>query len=200
MEVIKDKELFNAVREEALLSFETDPETGARKVDAQKLISGPLLQSIYVEIMRMHVSFNVTREVLTDIEVDGYKIEKGSMLQSSSQIAHFEEAVWATQEHPASEFHAARHIKYVDQEDENGNITKKAQFSMKGRPSSFFPYGKPFLLGRVHSVVLTVLRRRLCHVPRASLCEAGDHHGDRHRSDQVRRRVCRVDKRGWIQV
>lgn len=143
-EIVKDQELFKAVREEVLQSYETDHETGELKINAQKLISGPLIQSIHVEIMRMHVSFNVTCDVLQDIEMDGYTVEKGAMLQASSQIAHFEESVWATEEHPASEFFATRHIKYVDHEDEFGNKTKKAQFSMKGRPSSFFPYGEPW--------------------------------------------------------
>ncbi|RYP60258.1 hypothetical protein DL769_008192 [Monosporascus sp. CRB-8-3] len=146
MEIIKDRELFQAVREEALQSFEMDVETGERKVNAQKLISGPLLQSIYIEIMRLHVSFNVTREVLRNIDIDGFLVEKGSLLQASSQIAHFDEAVWATDEHPAREFFAARHIKYVDSEDESGNASKKPRFFMKGRPNSFFPYGGGYVM------------------------------------------------------
>ncbi|RYP48689.1 hypothetical protein DL768_005469 [Monosporascus sp. mg162] len=146
MEIIKDQDLFQAVREEALQSFEIDIKTGERKVNAQKLISGPLLQSIYIEIMRLHVSFNVTREVLRDIDIDGFRVKKGSLLQSSSQIAHLDEAVWATDEHPAGEFFAARHINYVDSKDEAGNAPKKPQFSMKGRPSSFFPYGGGYVM------------------------------------------------------
>ncbi|KAK2604000.1 hypothetical protein QQS21_003836 [Conoideocrella luteorostrata] len=146
MEIIKDKDLFNAVRQDALPCFETNQETGERSVDAQELISSPLLQSIYVETMRLHVSFNVSREVLQDIEIDGVIVGKGSLLQSSSQIAHYEEDVWAVEGHPASEFFARRHIKYVSVEDDSGHLTKKEQFSMKGRPSSFFPYGGGYVM------------------------------------------------------
>lgn len=143
MESIKDPALFKAVREESQKAYEIDPETKTRRVNAQKLVMLPLLQSIYVEIMRMHVSFNVTRETKQPIEVDGYLIGKGALLQTCSQIAHFEEAVWGVEGHPASEFYAWRNVKYVEGIDEaTGEKIRQPQFSMKGRPSSFFPYGK----------------------------------------------------------
>lgn len=142
MELIKDPLLLRAVREEILQAYIVDPDTGRRNIDAQRLISLPLMQSFYVEILRMHVSFNVTREVQQPLSIDGYPIEKGSLVQAYSQIAHMEESVWGVEEHPASEFWAERHLRYVDGVDESGNIVQQAQFSMRGRPSSFFPYGK----------------------------------------------------------
>ncbi|KAM3426276.1 hypothetical protein NHJ13734_009550 [Beauveria thailandica] len=146
IELIKDPKLFASVSKEALLSLETDSETGQRGFNAQKLVSGPLLQSIYVEIMRLHVSFNVTREVLHDLEFDEVVVKKGSLLQCSSQMAHYEDSVWGVDDHPASEFYAQRHIKYTMAEDESGKPYEKAQFSMKGRPSSFFPYGGGYVM------------------------------------------------------
>lgn len=142
IELIKDRDLFEAVRSEAMSAYVIDETTGTKGIDAQKLINLPLLQSLYIEIMRLHVSFNVTRKVMQPIQVDGYMIEKGALLQTCSQIAHFEDAVWATPEHPASEFWAWRHVQYVDARDEStGETTRQPQFAMKGRPSSFFPYG-----------------------------------------------------------
>lgn len=132
MELIRDRELFRAVREEAMSVYEDD--NGAGRINAQRLVNLPLLQSLYVEIMRLHVSFNVTRKTTQPIVVDGYAIEKGALVQACSQIAHFEEDVWGVEGHPASEFWAWRHVRY----DEEG----KAQFAMRGRPSSFFPYGE----------------------------------------------------------
>lgn len=147
IELIKDRTLFEAVRTEAMEAYITDTNTGAKRIDAQKLINLPLLQSLYIEIMRLHVSFNVTRKVMQPIQVDGYMIEKGALLQTCSQIAHYEDAVWATSEHPASEFWAWRHVQYVDSRDDStGETTRQAQFAMKGRPSSFFPYGMFLLL------------------------------------------------------
>jgi len=49
IEIIKDPSLFEAVREEIVTTYVTDPRTRARSIDSQKLVSLPLLQSIYVE-------------------------------------------------------------------------------------------------------------------------------------------------------
>ncbi|KAJ5462939.1 hypothetical protein N7475_007883, partial [Penicillium sp. IBT 31633x] len=147
IELIKDRTLFEAVRTEAMGAYTTDPTTGARRIDAQKLINLPLLQSLYIEIMRLHVSFNVTRKVTQPVQVDGYMIEKGALLQTCSQIAHFEDAVWALPEHPASDFWAWRHVQYVDVRDElTGEPIRRPQFAIKGRPSSFFPYGGGYVM------------------------------------------------------
>ncbi|KAI1735295.1 hypothetical protein F4680DRAFT_452990 [Xylaria scruposa] len=50
MELIKDPSLMRDVREEALQAFELDVSTGKRCLNAQKLTSQPLLQSIYRDI------------------------------------------------------------------------------------------------------------------------------------------------------
>jgi hypothetical protein len=154
MEAIKDPSLFAELRREALQAFNIDPSTGQRTIDAQKLAALPLLQSVYVETLRLHISYVVTRKVLQPIDVDGYQISPDSLLQASTQIAHHEEAVWAVDGHPASEFWAARHIKYVEARDDAGNVALQAQFSIRGRPSAFFPYGKlslsSYFLSRNH--------------------------------------------------
>lgn len=143
IELIKDPSLYKAVREEVLRTRITDPDTLETRLDARSLINMPLMQSLYTEIMRMHVYFNVTREAKQPIEIDGYHLEKRSLIQTCSQIAHFEESVWGTEGHPASEFWAWRHVKYVGKMDKvSGEIRNVPIFSMKGRPSSFFPYGK----------------------------------------------------------
>ena len=145
IELIKDPSLYKAVREEVIKTRITDPSTLETRLDARTLINMPLMQSLYTEIMRIHVSFNVTREAKQPIEIDGYHLEKGSLIQTCSQISHFEESVWGTEGHPASEFWAWRHVKYVEKMDEaSGEVEMVPTFSMRGRPSSFFPYGKLF--------------------------------------------------------
>jgi len=141
MEVAKDQELLQAVRKEADSAFVIDPVTSKRKIDAQKLITLPLLQSIYAEAMRLHVSINITREIMEPIKLDGYTLEKGAILQASSELAGYDERIWGVEGHPASEFWPARHIKQVEVEDEDGKLKLVPQFSMAGRSNEFIPYG-----------------------------------------------------------
>ncbi|EUC42425.1 hypothetical protein COCMIDRAFT_103526 [Bipolaris oryzae ATCC 44560] len=147
IELIKDPSLYKAVRSEVLKTCVVDPDTMKTHLDARALINMPLMQSLYTEIMRIHVSFNVTREAKESINIDGYRLEKGSLIQTCSQISHFEEAVWGAEDHPASEFWAWRHIKWVERTDEaSGEVMMHPTFSMKGRPSSFFPYGGGYVM------------------------------------------------------
>lgn len=133
MEILKDPELYRAVREECLAASKADPGTGGRTFDAHKLISSPILQSVYVETLRLHVSINVTREVTQPITLDGYLLTPGSLIQAPSQIGAYNEIIWGTKEHPASVFWGWRNLKYVD---------GKPEFTLSGKNSSFFPFGK----------------------------------------------------------
>ncbi|KAI0015380.1 putative cytochrome P450 [Xylariomycetidae sp. FL0641] len=140
MEIIKDSKLLAEVRDEVASVVTTDPQTGKRTVDSQKVVTLPLLQSIFTETLRLRINFDITRDVNQDIELDGYRIDKGSMLQAPVMVAHYDEAVWGKEGHPASEFWAHRHIKYVD-EKKGSNQGRPAIYAMAGRPASFFPFG-----------------------------------------------------------
>jgi hypothetical protein len=85
--------------------------------------------------MRLHISINITREVVQPLEVEGYMLAKGTLLQSPTELAHYEEGVWGVEGHPAGEFWAERHVKV----DSDG----KRVFEMRGRPTDWFPYGEP---------------------------------------------------------
>lgn len=142
MHLVQDPALFSAVQEEALSAFTINEATGLRRVDVQRLVNLPLMQSLYVEIMRLHVSFNPMRKAVKPLVIQGYNIEKGALVQTCSHISHLEEAVWATEGHAASEFWAWRHVKTVEEVDETtGQTMHRQRFTMAGRPSSFFPYG-----------------------------------------------------------
>ncbi|KAK3302662.1 cytochrome P450 [Chaetomium strumarium] len=158
MELIRDPALLRAVRDELRQSGacapDSDTRSGPTPLIASRVVGLPLLQSLYVEAMRLHVSFSVTREVRKGpVElVPGYRgAETGALVQAVSDMAHLDEAVWGVDGHPASEFWAWRHVKFVDDEPEeqeeddserNSPVrTRKMQFAMRGRPSSFFPYG-----------------------------------------------------------
>ncbi|OLN93262.1 Cholesterol 7-alpha-monooxygenase 3 [Colletotrichum chlorophyti] len=132
MELIADPELYQAVREECIAASTADPITGQRTFELEKLMSMPLLQSVYIETLRLHVSINVTREVTQPITLDGHLLASGSLIQAPSQIGQYNESVWGSDGHPASEFWAGRHLK------RSGG---KVEFTMAGRTSSFFPFG-----------------------------------------------------------
>ncbi|KAI0110918.1 putative cytochrome P450 [Nemania sp. FL0031] len=132
MEIIRDPALLQSVREEVEAAKITDPATGNTTLDSQKLVSLPLLQSIWTETLRLRINFNITRDVKEPISIDGHTVPKGSMLQAPMMVSHYNET-WGTAEHPASEFWAERHIKH----DSAGNRT----YSLAGNNTSFFPFG-----------------------------------------------------------
>lgn len=145
IELVKDPALYRDVRKEVQDNcMQVDPNTGARSLDAQKMLKLPLLKSLYVETLRLHVSVNVTREVTQSQSLgSGYEVETGALLQAPSQLAHYDEEVWrdAHGEHPATEFWARRHTQYIKKTNEAGQLTYETEFSMGGRVGSYFPYG-----------------------------------------------------------
>lgn len=142
MEAVKDQALLKAVRDEVMTAYETDPVSGQKTINAQALLSLPLLQSIYTEALRLHVSINITREVVGPISLGGVNLERGAIIQAPTEISHLGEEVWGAEGHPAKEFWAERHIKYEEVVDENGKAKTVRQFSVAGRSNDLYPYGE----------------------------------------------------------
>lgn len=128
IEAIKDPALLQAIREEVATAYLTDPETGSRTISVEKVVTLPLLQSVFTETLRLRVNFNLMRNVNEPITLDGFTLRKGSLLQAPSVIAHYDEATWASTGHPATEFCAERHVKYQDERDEAGKLCPGAPF------------------------------------------------------------------------
>ncbi|KAM7216356.1 putative cytochrome P450 E-class, group IV [Rhypophila decipiens] len=142
MHVVHDPALLAQIREEVESVFVIDPATGGKTLDIQKMLALPLLQSVYTESLRMHMSINVTRQVLQPVMIEGYLLEKGAIIQGPAEIVHYEEDTWGEEGHPASEFWAERHIKYIEEVDEKTGEKKTVkQFTMSGRAADLFPYG-----------------------------------------------------------
>ncbi|KAK3318886.1 cytochrome P450 [Apodospora peruviana] len=147
MELIKDPATFQSVREEvetALINDPDDPSGKSRIIDTQKMLALPVLQFIYTEALRLHMSTNITREVTSPTVIESHTLEKGAVLQAPLEIVHYDEEIWGADGHPASEFWAERHIKYVDEEsadDKTGSPKKAKQFSIAGRTHEPVPYG-----------------------------------------------------------
>ncbi|KAK8077949.1 hypothetical protein PG996_004119 [Apiospora saccharicola] len=125
MEIIRDPSLLQAVREEVATATTTDPETGNSSFDHQKLVALPLLQSIWTETLRLRINFNIVRDVKQPILLDNCNttVERGTLIQVPMMGAA---------DHPASEFWAERHIRYVEGE---------RKYVMAGHPAAYFPFG-----------------------------------------------------------
>jgi len=142
MEVVKDRELLEAVREEVMTAYEVDAVIGEKTINAQKLVALPLLQGVYTEGMRLHVSMNVTRQVTGPMELGGVALEKGAILQAATEIVHYDGQTWAREGHAASEFWPERHIQYVEESGADGKVKTVRKFVLAGGPADFFPYGE----------------------------------------------------------
>jgi hypothetical protein len=153
MEIIQDPSLAQALRDEiAEGGLYLAGEAAPGQLDPRRVGSLPLLQSVYIETMRLHVSFSVTRQVRRGpVElVPGFSgLETGAIVQACSHVAHLDEAVWGADGHPATEFWAYRHVRFADDDDDakaakqDGVRTRRRRmvFAMKARPSAFFPFG-----------------------------------------------------------
>ena len=142
MEICKDERFLEEIRNEVQKAWVTDPVTQNRVLDTQIIATLPLLQSIFAEVLRLHTNFNLIRYVQEPLHVQGYTLPVSSMVQLAMMTAHYDEAIWGSEGHPASEFWAERHIKHVEQEDEEGKIHNVRKFAAAGGPSSYFPFGE----------------------------------------------------------
>ncbi|KAK8078438.1 hypothetical protein PG996_004608 [Apiospora saccharicola] len=140
MELIKDPDLLQAVRRETTRSTVLSG-ASTQTLDEQKITSIPLLQSIYAETLRLHVGILITRTSLVPVTVAGYSFPAGTVFHAPTQVAHLDEITWGVPGHPASEFWAYRHTQERITKNEKGEVEKHLEFSLKGPPGAFFPYG-----------------------------------------------------------
>ena len=92
MELMKNPNLLQAIKEEVSQAEISDGHS-ARTLDYKRLVSLPLLQSVYTEALRLHVSVLVTRTSIEPITIAGYHLPKGSIVQAPTEVAHLDEAV-----------------------------------------------------------------------------------------------------------
>ncbi|KAK8110448.1 uncharacterized protein PG998_006905 [Apiospora kogelbergensis] len=146
LHLIEDPELYRAIREEVATTLKVDAATGTHTLDPLAVGTLPLLNALHMETLRYHVTFNIMREVSDNTQMDGYDLKRGAWIQASSQIAHFDESVWARDGHPASEFWIGRFLEYedtvvVDEASGERKTTRVPRFNGTTRPGSWIPYG-----------------------------------------------------------
>lgn len=117
-------------------------------LDIPSLISLPLLQSIFQEILRLYTDNLVTRTILEDIvlpnEGNGnILIKKGSIVMAPSWIGHYDGEAWDNETHRHDTFYAERFL--------TTNAQGKQTFTMSGTNGKLFPFGggKSICPGRV---------------------------------------------------
>ena len=104
MEVVKAPSLWDAVRWELSVCLTVNLATSQHAVDEARIFSLHLLQSIYTDVLRLHISFNITREVTTAQQtLGGHLLSQHALVQVPTHLAHQDEGVWGTSERPASE-------------------------------------------------------------------------------------------------
>ncbi|KAL4746666.1 cytochrome P450 [Aspergillus terricola var. indicus] len=119
---------------------------GPLQFDLTKLVSSPLLQSVYSEVLRMRIALMLNRTpTQSDVRLGPWQLDKGRFIVLSTQVAAHDEASWGpdrTQngKYPLSQFWAERFL--VPNGDSQGGVA----FSQDGLSGGFIPFGGgPFM-------------------------------------------------------
>ncbi|KAG4437712.1 hypothetical protein IFR05_006795 [Cadophora sp. M221] len=149
VEVFKDESLLARVREEL-----QDANFGSN-FDIDKLLSLPLLNSIYAEVMRLRVEVqHVLYSKHEDIRINEWRFPKQRIVIVPAGPAHLDEDFWNSRDgkYPVDTFWADRFLVYpkdpfsgpskknltsVDVGDDRG----RPKYKESGIASSFIPYG-----------------------------------------------------------
>lgn len=110
--------------------------TDAGIFDPTKVINAPLLQSVYAEVLRLHVASLVTRSVKQTHSLDNWVLPKDQYIIVASHVEH-RDSYWnavdaSNKHHPPSEFWAERFLV-----SEEGT----SKFSLEGKQGRWMPYG-----------------------------------------------------------
>ncbi|KAF2432330.1 cytochrome P450 [Tothia fuscella] len=117
-------------------------------LNIQTLVSLPLLQSLFQEVLRLYADVLVSRNITLDITLpiesgQSIFIEKGSVLIAPSWLGHYDSEAWHNEAHPHDTFYAERFL--------TASSEGKQVFTMNGTNGKLFPFGggKTICPGRV---------------------------------------------------
>lgn len=164
---MSDPDLLSRVQEEirpAMIEPVAPSTVPTYKVD--ELCSGPVLQAIYAETLRLRVIVVIGRKADEDLNFCGWDIRKGETVSVSNMIEAMDETVWNTgsesDPHPIDTFWADRFLVYPNdptsgplrqpKSSKEPHSTQKAdeslspdsrgapEFSLAGVTNSWVPY------------------------------------------------------------
>ncbi|KAH0548593.1 hypothetical protein GP486_007863 [Trichoglossum hirsutum] len=127
--ILSDPDLYHRVREEITTAEVIAEMDGKTHIDVDKLVSLPLLRSVYLECLRLYMSVPIPRCLRNSVEVDGYKLSAGNYVLLPSYLAHTNEQVWSAQGHSAKSFWAERFLQ------------RSMDETSRHSPGDYFPYG-----------------------------------------------------------
>ncbi|KAL6916309.1 hypothetical protein FSST1_007804 [Fusarium sambucinum] len=163
LSILLDKDLTDRVRAEMEPSFHEK----SLSFDFDRLYSAPLLNSIYLEILRVRVAAPVGRSsLIPNLKFGKWQMKQGVGMLSTSWVGGHDPDFWNTgstlpdgsDEHPVNKFWAERFLKYEDDptsgpvrsadvkpSPETSRRTpeddRKARVVTEGTQGYFYPYG-----------------------------------------------------------
>ncbi|GME61257.1 nacht and ankyrin domain protein [Neofusicoccum parvum] len=161
LDVFRDAELLERVRRDVELC-----RSGAGRLDIDKLLKRPLLQSIYAETLRLRVHVYISRFAEhEELSVGDWSIPKKSAVLVSTTPAHLDPDAWNTGRdgrHPVDAFWADRFLVHPGDAERTGPLRRSSEagaarrrcdsvvgdddsnepvFSADNISGSWFPYG-----------------------------------------------------------
>lgn len=145
MEIFADSELLERVRHElrdaqTLHAGGHSASTLPLRLDLTAVSNSALLQSLYAETLRLHVSFLLSRTPKRgDYQLHPYNLRQNNPIVMSSDLAVKDPRIWGTArcQRPLDQFWADRFLTRQEGEDGKANVV----FSMEGLESAWIPYG-----------------------------------------------------------
>lgn len=139
VEILRRPDIFERIKEEiaTVVNQSCLEKTEAKSddelhlaIDIPQLRRLPLLNSVYLECLRLRSSIYAVRTLRTSVELDGYTLKRGNLVIVPSYLAHNNADVWSSDSHSAQEFWPERFMQ--DLHDHGPKATSA---------SKFFPYG-----------------------------------------------------------
>jgi cytochrome P450 len=139
IEILRRPELFQRIKSEIATVVDQDQiakrranpdDTKHPLIDIAGLKKLPLLNSVYMECLRLRSSVFVVRKLRTSIELDGYTLKEGNLVLAPSYLAHNDPDIWSSSMHSPGEFWPERFLKESSGGSQSGISAGK-----------YFPYG-----------------------------------------------------------
>ncbi|KAK3315645.1 cytochrome P450 [Apodospora peruviana] len=135
IEILRRPEVYQRIVAEIARVITKDVSMGVTTVDIPALKKLPLLNSVYLECLRLRSSVFVVRKLRNSIDVDGYTLKADNLILAPSYLAHKDPNVWATPQHPPEELWPERFMQ------PSTSSSKQTASNSTLNAGKYFPYG-----------------------------------------------------------
>lgn len=98
------------------------------------LMAQPLVNSVFAEMMRHYVDSLVTRQLKTDLVIDGYLLRKDDLIMAPSSLSQHD-VFWE------QNFEPSAYTWYAERFMRHDQTTGKQRFSSSWAAGKYFPFG-----------------------------------------------------------